>query len=731
MVIRLVIQHKELFEKISDYLPESDVTNIREAFDFSEKCHFGQKRLSGEPFIEHPYQTALYLADLKLDRSTLSAALLHDVIEDCDVSYDALQDKFGHEVASLVDSVTKLNKVEVNKLNQGGNDSTESSISFAKAATVQKMLMAMAEDVRVVLIKLADRLHNMKTLRALPRQKQLEISQETLDIYAPLAHRLGIWEIKWLLEDLAFQFINPDEYKKIASMLNSKRVEREMYIEDVVDKVNSKFAEENIKAQITGRAKHIYSIHKKIQIYSKMNKNVGQIYDLFALRILVGDRNDCYRALGIVHSMWRPLPGEFDDYIASPKDNMYQSIHTTVLCESSSPVEIQIRTEEMHRLAEYGVAAHWLYKQGNVEDVNFEEKMNWIRQMLEWQRTEGPADQFVESFKTDIFKDQVYVYTPLGELKELPSNSTVLDFAYRIHTDIGHRCIGAKVNNKLVELKYNLVNGDTVEILTDETINGPNVNWLDANLGYVRTSSAKEKIKQWFNRQTRQENLKYGKDIFYKQLQRLGTDLKDQQIAELIGFNTVDEFMVSLGNGNLGIQDVVRALATNEISLDADDDAVKLLPEKVSLPNVEIIGTGDLLTRMGKCCRPIYGDDIVGYMTRNRGVTIHRSICANPEKEDSEKLIDVDWGKSQIYYPVRIKIEAWDRVGLLRDITSLVSEEKVNIASCISEEIEDLSIISLTVYIDGIDQLSRLCSKLESIGGVISVKRISATVSNN
>jgi len=726
----LVIQHKDLFEKISRYLPENDILNIQEAFEFSKKCHSGQKRLSGEPFIEHPYQTALYLADLRLDKSTLSAALLHDVIEDCEVSYDILEDKFGKEVANLVDGVTKLNQIDGNRL-KGGDNRIEASRSSLKAATVQKMLMAMAEDVRVVLIKLADRLHNMKTLKALSREKQLEISQETLDIYAPLSHRLGIWEIKWLLEDLAFQFINPGEYKNIAAMLNSKRIERERYIEDVVNKVNSKFKEEGLEAQVTGRAKHIYSIYKKIQAYFKMNKNVGQIYDLFALRILVNDRSDCYKALGWVHSMWRPLPGEFDDYIASPKDNMYQSIHTTVLCENGSPVEIQIRTEEMHRLAEYGIAAHWLYKEGSVEDIDFEEKMNWIRQMLEWQRTEGPAEQFVESFKTDIFKDQVYVYTPLGELKELPSNSTVLDFAYRIHTDIGHRCIGAKVNNKLVELTYRLVNGDTIEILTDDSINGPNVNWLDSNLEYVTTTSAKEKIKQWFNRQTRKENLKYGKDIFYKQLQRLGTDLKDQQIAELVGYSTVDEFMVSLGNGNSSIQDVVRALATHEITLEDNSDSVKLLPEKVSLPNVEIIGAGDLMTRMGKCCRPIYGDKIVGYMTRSRGITIHRSVCSNPEKEDSEKLIEVDWGKSQIFYPVRIKIEAWDRVGLLRDITSLVSEEKVNIASCISEELEDLSIISLTVYIDGIDQLSRLCSKLESIGGVISVKRISATVSNN
>ena len=410
---------------------------------------------------------------------------------------------------------------------------------------------------------------------------------------------------------------------------------------------------------------------------------------------------------------------------------MYQSIHTTILCEGGAPVEIQIRTEEMHRLAEFGIAAHWLYKEGNIEDINFEEKMNWVRQMLDWQRTGGPAEQFVESFKTDIFQDQVYVYTPLGELKELPSNSTALDFAYRIHTDIGHRCIGAKVNNKLVELNYKLVNGDTVEILTDDSIKGPNVNWLDTNLGYVTTSSAKEKIKQWFNRQTRKENLKYGKDIFYKQLQRLGTDLKDQHIAELLGYNTVDEFMVSLGSGNLSIQDVVKALASHEIALETKDDATKLLPEKVSLPNVEIVGAGDLLTRIGKCCRPIYGDKIVGNITRNRGVTIHRSVCSNPEKEDFAKLIEVDWGQSRIFYPVRIKLEAWDRVGLLRDVTSLVSEEKVNIASCISEELEDVSIISLTVYIDGIDQLSRLCSKLESIGGVISVKRISATVANN
>ena len=711
-----------LLAKVKDYLPEEKVDIVSEAYRFAENAHSGQMRLSGEPFIEHPLQTAIFLADLRLDANALAAALLHDVVEDCGIRSEELEEKFGSEVAKLVDGVTKLTQTELMSEGPEQGSSPDANSDFAQAATLRKMLMAMAEDIRVVLIKLADRLHNMRTLKALPLHRRLAIAKETLEIYAPLAHRLGIWEIKWRLEDLAFQYLNPRAYREISKLLSSKRKEREEYIELVLGLLKAELEQAGIEAEVTGRPKHIYSIHKKIEKYAAENKEVGEIYDLFAVRILVKELKDCYAALGVVHNKWHPLPGQFDDYIANPKDNLYQALHTTVLCEDACPVEVQIRTQENHNVAEYGVAAHWLYKEGSSNDVQFEQKMTWLRQLLEWQRDVSGAEEYIESFKTDVFKNQVFVYTPKGELKELPAGATSLDFAYRIHTDVGNRCIGGKVNGKLVPLHYQLQNGDTVQILTSKAMRGPSLDWLNPNLGYVNTTSARSKIRQWFNRQERSINIQSGKELFNKQLRRLNDGLTDLEIAKLMKLDQVEEFFAALGNGTITIAQVVSKLSSD--SLAPEKNVQIKVPAVGPASGIEVLGVGDLLTRMARCCSPIQGEEIIGYITRSRGVTVHRASCPNIMAEtETERLVPVGWGKIQTLYPVRIQIEAFDRVGLLKDVTSLVSEERVNIASCVSEEYEDISIISLTVYINSIGQLDRLFSKLEGVKGVIAVTR--------
>ena len=714
-----------LLEKARTYLPADRLGIIDRAYRYAADAHEGQVRRSGEPFIEHPLQTALYLAELRLDANALAAGLLHDVVEDCDVCLEEIEDEFGKEIAGLVDGVTKLTQAEVD-FEEGKNGFVlrDSDVDLQQAASLRKMLVAMASDVRVVLIKLADRLHNMRTLQALSPNRRRAIAKETLEIFAPLAHRLGIWEVKWRLEDLAFQHLNNGAYQEISGMLNAKRQEREEYIEGVRSLLQSELDNAGVTAEVTGRPKHIYSIHKKTEKYRRQNLGVDDIHDLFALRVLVESVNDCYLALGVVHSNWRPLPGQFDDYIANPKDNLYKSLHTTVLCIDAHPVEVQIRTQEMHRLAEYGVAAHWLYKEGRTSDVEFEEKMTWVRQLLDWQRDVNGSHEFVESFKMDIFKNQVYVYTPKGDLKELPAGATPLDFAFRIHTDIGHRCIGAKVNGKLVALTYTLQNGDTVEIMTSKAVRGPSLDWLNPNLGYLNSNSARAKVRQWFNRQERRANIERGKDIFRRQLRRLNLAMTDEELSTILGFSSTDEFMVALGGGEITVEQVVDRIANQGIPPDSDFEKIYSVPVSSPASGIEVLGVGDLLTRMANCCTPILGDSIVGYITRTRGVTVHRQNCPNIIAErETERLIPVGWSKAHELHPVRVRLEAQDRVGLLRDITSLVSEEGVNIASCVSEEEKDVSIISLTVYVDGISQLNRLFSKMESVRGVIGVSR--------
>ena len=607
-----------LLAKASDYVPEDKLEIITTAYDFAESAHNGQMRLSGEPFIIHPLQTALLLADLKLDANTLAAALLHDVVEDNeDIEVADVEKKFGPEVARLVDGVTKLTNAEL--VTPGS--ATTPQAGHAQAETIRKMLMAMAVDIRVVLIKLADRLHNMQTIQHLPPEKRTEKAQETLDIYAPLAHRLGIWEIKWQLEDLAFQQLNPESYKSISTMLNTKRTEREDYVWKVQGILQGELETAGIRAEVTGRPKHIYSIHKKTLKYAEMTKSMDDIYDLFALRVLVDDLAGCYAALGVVHNKWRPLPGQFDDYIANPKDNLYQSIHTTVLCEDGNSVEVQIRTHDMHNVSEYGVAAHWLYKEGRAKDAQFDQKMTWLRQLLEWQRDVAEAEEFVESFKTDIFQNQVFVYTPAGDPKELPAGSTPLDFAFRIHSDLIFRCIGAKVNGKLVPLTYKLQNGDTVQVLTSNTVRSPSLDWLNQEAGYIRTASARARVRQWFKRQERSANIQRGRDMYNKQIKRLNATMSDSEAAEMVGIAKVEDFFAALGDGSVTVNQVVQKLSNKEAENIVEIKPAAALPSILPSSAIEVLGVGDLLTSIARCCNPINGDEIAGYITRSRGVT--------------------------------------------------------------------------------------------------------------
>ena len=710
-----------LISKTSKYLTSEQVSDIKSAFSFAEKSHKGQFRASGEPFIQHPLKTAIYLSNLRLDSEAISAALLHDVVEDCGINENQITKVFGEQVSKLVIGVTKLNRAEVLNHNNTIEETTDIT-SSNNAASIRKMLISMSDDVRVVLIKLADRMHNMQTLGSLPKEKRLSIAQETLEIYAPLAHRLGIWEMKWMLEDLAFQNLEPESYQKIAELLNSKRSERENYIKKVISKTSSELKSLKITADVQGRPKHLFSIHKKIKKYSEMNRGISEIYDLFALRIIVNSVSDCYAALGAVHSLWHPITGVFDDYIAAPKDNLYQSLHTTVICEENHPVEIQIRTKEMHELSEYGVAAHWLYKEGDINDSKFEHKMTWIRQLLEWQREISGSEEFVESFKTDIFNDQVFVYTPKGDIKELPIGATVLDFAYRIHTEIGHRCIGGKRNGKLVSLNTKISNGDTIEIMTSKNIKGPSLDWINPDLNYVQTTSAKTKIRQWFNRQQKEFTIANGKTILQKQLKKINEKISLEDLAKHSNFLSLDEMLLAIGSGNISLSQIINILPENQPQLDNAQVSKKI---KSPTSGIEVLGVVDLLTKIAKCCNPIPGDSIIGFITRSTGVTVHIKSCINILNEnEKERLIPVNWREQQPAYPVDIKVESWDKVGLLNSITSVVSNEQINIGSCVSQEYDGFSTINLNIFVNGIEQLGRVISKIEALDPVIEVNRV-------
>ncbi len=715
---------KPLLDKVKEYLPEDKLPLVEKAYLFALEAHGNQLRLSGEPFITHPLETAMIVADLQLDETSLAAALLHDVPEDCGIPFPELEKRFGAEVTRLVEGVTRLDKISAQVQASGLKKIAESE---AQVESLRKMFVAMAADIRVVIIKLADRLHNMRTLKPLQPEKQLKIAQETMDIYAPLAHRLGIYQLRWELEDLAFRYLQPDKYKEVARLVAARRATRERYIEKVGQILREELDKAGIKAEVTGRPKSLYSVFRKMQRYNAMGKEFSDIYDLLALRVQVDSVQDCYSVLGIVHNLWHPLPDQFDDFIANPKENMYQALHSTVMCVGARPLEVQIRTYRMHRIAEFGVAAHWKYKEGAKKDIGFEEKITWLRQLMEWQR-ELSGSAFIESIKTDIFQDQVFVYTPKGDIKELPRGATPLDFAYRIHTDLGHRCIGAKVNGRLVSLDYQLRNGDTVEIMTTKSERGPSLDWLNPNLGYVNTHQARERIKQWFRRQEKAENIERGRGILEKELRRLGVSFADRErIAHLFKYEVVDDFLAAIGCGDINPNQIALKLtATEEKPLTQPTTA----PSKVKTTSaVKVLGVGDLLTHIASCCQPVPGDEIIGFITRGRGVTIHRKNCINIINEDEkERLVKVEWGEAGVSFPVNITVDAWDRVGLLRDVSALVSGEDVNIASVTLSDPDrrdgTLSIF-LTVDIKNIGQLGRLFGKLEAVPGVINVSRSS------
>ncbi|HEY3079737.1 MAG TPA: bifunctional (p)ppGpp synthetase/guanosine-3',5'-bis(diphosphate) 3'-pyrophosphohydrolase [Chloroflexota bacterium] len=724
----------DLIQRADGQLSESDVALIRSAYEFAATAHEGQTRKSGDPFIVHPLAVATALADLRLDAATICAALLHDVAEDTSVDLAGIRKTFGDEVAALVEGVTKVRQAE-DRLSDPSSRVVPLTRDESSAESMRRMFLAMAEDIRVVLIRLADRLHNMRTLDFMPPVKRRRIAQETMEIYAPLASRLGIWQIKWELEDLAFRHLEGEAYKEIARKLASRRAQRERYIAQVLGQLAEVLKRHGVEAEISGRPKHIYSIWRKMQIRGVDFQN---IYDLLALRVIVGDVADCYHALGIVHQLWRPIAGQFDDYIAMPKDSLYQSLHTTVIGPEGHPLEIQIRTLEMHRVAEYGIAAHWRYKEGGKRDAKrdakYENKIAWLRQLLDWQKDVVGAQEFVESLKTDLFQDQVYVFTPRGEIRELPAGSTPLDFAYRIHTDIGHRCIGSKVNGRLVSLDYTLKNGEIIEILTSKTPKGPSRDWLNPNLSYVKTAHAREKIRQWFRRQQREENVARGREVLEKELARLGLSRTSAEaVAEHFKYESLDEFLIAVGCGEIGPQNLaVKLLGEQPSSVatpvtEPHPEGTRPQPSKAAT-GVQVHGVGDLLTRIARCCTPVPGEAIVGYITRGKGITVHRADCTNMANEDDrERLVPVEWGKTQVTYPVKIRLDAWDRDGLLRDVAAVVAEDKISMSSASAISHSDrTSTIRATLEITDIEKLGRILSKLEGLRGVLSVARDTA-----
>ncbi|HZK67664.1 MAG TPA: bifunctional (p)ppGpp synthetase/guanosine-3',5'-bis(diphosphate) 3'-pyrophosphohydrolase [Chloroflexota bacterium] len=708
------------------YLQPKDLEIIEKAYLLAEEAHRGQTRMSGDPYIQHPLATAITLAQLRLDSVALAASLLHDVPEDTNRPLAMVEEQFGPEVAKLVDGVTKLSRMSWMRVELGsdgsGKEKRREEDQAYWAENVRKMFLAMADDIRVVLIKLADRLHNMSTLQYLPEEKRRRIAQETMDIYAPLANRLGIWQIKWQLEDLAFHHLNPEKYKEIATSLKSRRAVRERYIARVVGILHEELKLVGIEADISGRPKHIYSIYRKME---RRSTDISHIYDLQAVRIIVPEVRDCYTVLGTVHSLWHPLPGQFDDYIASPKESMYQSLHTTVLCLETKPLEIQIRTWEMHQLAEYGVAAHWRYKEGRKQDARFDAKVAWLRQLMDWQQDlMSGAQEFVDSLRTDVFQDQVYVFTPKGQIKELPAGATPLDFAYRIHTDIGHRCIGAKVNGRLMALDYQLRNGEIVEIMTSKATRGPSRDWLNPNLNYIKTAHARDKIRQWFKRQQRDENIARGREMLEKELKRLGLDqTKLDDIASAFKYDKLDDFLAAVGYGDINTHQVAQRLAPPP---EEEPIPTVAAPPVVDTRGIQVQGVGDLLTRLARCCNPVPGDSIVGFITRGKGVTVHRSDCSSVLNEDEpERLVSVEWGRTgQQTFPVMVRVEAWDREGMVRDVAAVVADEKVNITSAnVTVHKDRTTTIAATLEVTSIQRLARVLAKIEGIKDVFSVTR--------
>ncbi len=724
--------------RLPDYYTPADKESIQRAYRVAEKAHEGQKRASGEPYVNHLLAVAAILAEYSMPADVVTAGLLHDTIEDTNIKADDLRRDFNDSIVNLVQGVTKLTQLPrvsrgehreeiLPKSNGDEADQKEEDEALRNRKrelsieTLRKTFLAMDSDVRVVFIKLADRLHNMRTLSAFPPLKRKRIAQETLDIFAPLANRLGIWQIKWELEDLGFRYTNPEKYKEIAEQLAVRRESREAEIQQIIISITKLLNEVGVKAEISGRPKHIYSIYRKM---IEKDKPFDLVRDVRGVRLIVPDVAACYAALGVIHTHWRPLPNEFDDYIAAPKDNFYQSLHTAVIYDDGRPVEVQIRTKDMDENAEFGIASHWRYKEGGSRD-KYDERINWLRRVMEWRGEVEDAQEFVDSMKTDVFRDRVYVFTPHGDIIDLPSGSTPIDFAYHVHTNVGNRCRGAKVNNKLVPLDYTLHTGEQVEILTAKQ-GGPSRDWLNSNLGLVKTQRARSKIRAWFKKQDEQQNVTQGKEILLHEIQRLGLpDLDDDGLKKLAAHfdRKPEDLYVALGCGDINIGRVVNKLIESKES----DDVLVVVPassDAIPTEAVTVLGLKGLLTAMARCCNPTPGDEIIGYITRGHGATIHRQDCPNILRiQDRERLVKVSWGENVRTYPVPIRIRAYDRQGLMSDITTLLNEENVNMVDVQVRITKNLADMRIMIEVKDIAQLSRMLARIENLPNVLEAQR--------
>ncbi|MBO0960753.1 bifunctional (p)ppGpp synthetase/guanosine-3',5'-bis(diphosphate) 3'-pyrophosphohydrolase [Neobacillus sp. MM2021_6] len=725
----LVLTADQVIDKTRKYLNEEHVELVKKAYEYAKDAHREQYRKSGEPYIIHPIQVAGILADLEMDPATVAAGFLHDVVEDTNISLKDIEEAFNDEVAMLVDGVTKLGKFKYK------------SHEEQQAENHRKMFVAMAQDIRVILIKLADRLHNMRTLKHLPVEKQRRISNETIEIFAPLAHRLGISKIKWELEDTALRYLNPQQYYRIVNLMKKKRAEREQYLEDVIVEVKARMGEVSIKAELSGRPKHIYSIYRKMVL---QNKQFSEIYDLLAVRIVVNSIKDCYAVLGIIHTCWKPMPGRFKDYIAMPKPNMYQSLHTTVIGPKGDPLEVQIRTYEMHRIAEFGVAAHWAYKEGKTisDSSTFEQKLTWFREILEFQNDTANAEEFMESLKIDLFSDMVFVFTPKGDVIELPSGSVPIDFAYRIHSEIGNKTIGAKVNGKMVTLDYQLKTGDIIEILTSKHSYGPSQDWLKL----AQTSQAKNKIRAFFKKQRRDENVIKGKELVEKEIRNMEFDLKEiltadnlKKVADKFNFSSEEDMYAAVGyNGVTALQVANRLTEKWRKKRDQEQSAsiTNVISDLKSFPSnkkresgVRVQGIDNLLIRLSRCCNPVPGDEIVGFITKGRGVSVHRSDCTNIDSNDAQsRLIPVEWESSlndRKEYNVDIEISGYDRRGLLNEVLQAVNETKTNISAVTGKSDRNkMATIIMSIAIHNVSHLRKVVDRIKQIPDIYSVRRL-------
>lgn len=720
------VEFKHLIDTIHTYLPQAKCDDVTKAYNLAEEAHKDQRRVSGEPYILHPLAVAQILADMKIDTTTITASLLHDVVEDTSYTLEDIKKMFGKEVAFLVDGVTKLSR-----LNYRTKEDQQLN-------SMRKMFLAMAKDVRVVVIKLADRLHNMRTLRYMRSDKQKRIAQETLEIFAPLAHRLGIFNIKWELEDLSFRYLEPDKYYDLVDQMKQKRHVREEIVNEAIDVLKKALDEAHIHCEINGRPKHFYSIYKKMK---KDNRDLSQVYDLFAIRVIVDDVKDCYGVLGIVHSLWKPLPYRFKDYIAMPKPNNYQSLHTTVIGTRGQPVEIQIRTWEMHHIAEYGVAAHWRYKEGN-QTANkdaFDEKMGWLRNLLEWQDTSNPKE-FVNALKLDAFSDEVFVFSPRGDVIDLPQGSIPIDFAYRIHTDVGHRCVGAKINGKIVPLDYKLKNGDIVEIITSK-VGKPSLDWLNI----VGSSESRSKIRSWFKKENREENIAKGLDALERECKRLGHDWKALnvggrlgRVAKQMNAGSEDDLVAAVGYGGFAVNTVlIKLLELHKKDLQKQEEKTNSLaaleklktkkPVKHNGTGILVKGEPGLLVRLAKCCSPVPGDPIIGFITRGRGVSVHRADCPNVThgQNDVDRLIDVEWDyDGNERFEVNMEIVAYDRTGIMAEIMATLAEMKISILSVNAKTSDTKNVtIHMGISIKDLAQFEFVATKIRRLKDVYAVER--------